>query len=328
MRNINECLQPLLDTERLAQLARYIHDAMRTNPGKTDTVSTLAALYPRYDRYLPDIFNAIKALDYSSLKAQVYKRRRSQYKSLKTCFKNNRQFEVSQSWSQFQIVNRSKDSVALRELLLSIDSAIEQGELLKSCKATTVSLYTMGNGQRVIIKRYNPKSTLHSLKRSLILSRARVCWQGALHLAAMGIATPENLAMLEKRQGKWIHYSYVVTEHSEGKTLGSYCSEENNCTIRGNVYRELEDIFVTFPQVLIAHGDFKSTNFIVENSRVLMIDLDSMKTHRSHCIFRGTYLRDIDRFERNWGNAPEAERLFRPLINDIRRLLNREIILG
>lgn len=83
--------------------------------------------------------------------------------------------------------------------------------------------------------------------------------------------------------------------------------------------RQLEDILLTYPRVRVAHGDFKSTNFIVGDDQPVTIDLDSIRSFRLARLFRDTYLRDLERFQRNWGHSPSATALFTPMIEQIRQ---------
>ncbi|WP_263081130.1 hypothetical protein [Endozoicomonas sp. Mp262] len=285
-------------------------------------IDCLTRLYPRYDRYLSQLWHPDSFIkDYPPLKTiekRVYKKRKAREKNLKHCFENNTHFQVSKSWNHYQVIQKAFDGPELTRLLQAPDQAIAEGEILKDCKATTVSLYKMANGQKVIIKRYNSKGTAYSLTRSLIDSRARVCWQGALLLDQIGISTPKNLAMLEVRQGPWIKTSYLITEFKEGETLSDLYREEHEQSSWPTIARQVEDILLTYPRVRVAHGDFKATNFIIDKNQPIMIDLDSFRSCSFFKIFKDTYFRDLDRFERNWVRCPSAMKLFTPIIQNAR----------
>ena len=352
MTTINDILASQNDTERTATLSHYLSGVAKLHKkgnqasinikyhgsdiGAFDVIAEtshktqldnltdcLTQLYPRYDRYLPTAFsgyntNSTHQPDLRTIEKQVYKKRKHREKALKTCFETNATFQTDKSWHRFQVINKQYDSSALQQLLANPDEAIAKGKFYKDCAATTVSLYTMADGKKVIIKRYNSKGTLYSLTRSLISSRARVCWKGALLLKQIGINTPDNLAMLECRTGPWIKTSYLITEFVEGTTLAEAFIEGADQSQWGTTAREVGDILHSFPPVQVAHGDFKSRNFIVANDTVLMIDLDSMKSHTLSTIFNSTYQRDVDRFERNWQTDPSAKTLFAPLISALR----------
>ena len=358
MININEFLVDKSDAERTRILAYYLKalaalhaskqfgsiklsedsntDKISVIPTSTELlvnqddytgnlVNCLSQLYPRYDRYLSFIWDSYQFNDRAPVRPgiiekSIYKQRKKQEKALNVCFKNSKHYKVEKDWHHFQVIQKKHDSKDLRELLANPDKAIAQGFIFKDCPATTVSLFTMANGKKIIIKRYNSKGTFYSLTRSLISSRARVCWKGALLLKQLGIQTPDNLAILEHRTGPWIKTSYLITEFKEGELFVDYFNKSEDQSQWKLIARQVEDILFTFPTVRVAHGDFKSTNFILSNNKVLLIDLDSMKSHLSKSIFEGTYQRDIDRFERNWQEAPNAQKLFASIIKHIRSL--------
>ncbi len=288
-------------------------------------VDCLAKLYPRYDYYLNKVWDNYspdyKRPSLKKIEQAVYKYRKIKKKSLNKCFIDNELFEISKCWDHFIVKQRELCNSSLDDLLGNLDNAINKGKILKDCKTTTVSIYKMTDGRKVIIKRYNSKGTFYSLTRSLIESRARACWHGALLLDQMGIDTPKNLAMIEKRVGPWIKNSYLITEYIEGKTLSSIFSEDSDKSEWLSIVHQITDILLTFPRVKVAHGDFKSTNFIVGNNKTFMVDLDSINSFTLSGIFKKSYLRDINRFEHNWAHSPSARNAFLPSIKKVRDLL-------
>ncbi|MDB2384500.1 hypothetical protein N9V90_01510 [Endozoicomonas sp.] len=351
MTTINDILDPLPDKGRtqvlgvylsgIASLHRAGHRAsikIKQKPRNNEAVDVvasdsnvssevdnliecLAELFPRYDRYLPSVFQLYsRQLPLKSIEKKIYKKRKSEEKLLNACFETNDRFKVEENWNRFQVIDIKYDSAALQQLLSSPDEAIASGTLYKDCAATTVSLYTMTNGKKVIIKRYNSKGIFYSLTRSLISSRVRECWKGALLLDQISVNTPANLAMIECRTGPWIKTSYLVTEFVEGHSFIDIFEGDDQSQWR-EVARQVEDIFFSFRARRISHGDCKSLNFLVSNNSVFVIDLDSIQSHSSSLLFRRALQQDITRFERNWLVAPAAAQLFSPLIQSIRNSL-------
>ncbi|MDP0589575.1 MAG: hypothetical protein QS748_10455 [Candidatus Endonucleobacter bathymodioli] len=287
-------------------------------------VDCLSRLYPRYDRYLALTWHHYKVNKHKLPSLQViekaiYKKRKCREKNIDICFKNTDLFSIEKSRKHFQLIRNKYDSSELRMILSDPDQAIAGGELIKDCAATTVSIFTLSSTHKVIIKRYNSKGILYSLIRSLIPSRARVCWCGELLFQQIGIKTPENLAMLEVRKYRWIKKSYLITEYIQGQCLSTFFSDDENKEQWSFITQQIEDILFSFPSVNIVHGDFKSTNFIISESGPVMIDLDSVKSFFLRSTFKNSYRKDLDRFEENWVNTPSAIHIFQSTINNIRK---------
>ncbi|WP_252178058.1 hypothetical protein [Endozoicomonas sp. 4G] len=326
--NFDSLLVRIVDYKQyLLEPYQEVADSRKKKHEATDISEHLFRLYPRYDRYLPEAWNKSlitqkkHCIDFNKCKKNIFHLRKAREKSLHRCIENNETFSTNKSWSHFQVIRKGKYQDILESLLKEPNQLMHRSELIGHCAATTISLMTLPDGKKVVVKRYNSKSKLYSLTRSIIDSRAKVCWKGAELLNWLGIKSPVPLAMLEQRSGPWIHTSYLITEFIPGVTLSEYFEEQPKNEYWSSVRREVEDFLLTFPEVLVAHGDFKSTNFMVENHKTLMIDLDSMKSFRFKKLFIRSYLRDIDRFERNWVNSDQAKPFFQPIIDKVRNTL-------
>lgn len=84
--------------------------------------------------------------------------------------------------------------------------------LLKDGSRSAVSRASLG-GQWFCVKEYRASRLRDRVRRWAGGSRARRAWRGALHLARLGIATPEPVAVVE-RGGT----AYLVTRFIEGAT--------------------------------------------------------------------------------------------------------------
>ena len=288
----------------------------------------LYKLFPRYDRYFPealqeltDNYSFINETFLTHLEKEIYKQRKSREKLLKNCFIENEYYSVTKSWHRFLVIRKGMDEQELTELLKHPEKLIQEEDEHKELFATTISTLTLKSGKKLLVKRYNSKGRLYSLTRSLIESRARVCWKGAELFNWLGIPTPAPLAMIELKSGPWIHTSFLITEFVQGETLDRYLRDISNQETWSKIAKDTADIVYSFPQVRVAHGDFKATNFMVDDLKLVMIDLDSVRSYKLKRAFDSTYLRDIDRFERNWDKQPEAGTLYQPLVTQIRSLL-------
>ena len=64
----------------------------------------------------------------------------------------------------------------------------------------------------------------------------------------------------------------------------------------------------------VSHGDLKASNFLLEDGRAVIIDLDAMKEHSIIKVREKALNKDLKRFLRNWSSAPNLEKKFADLI--------------
>ena len=83
------------------------------------------------------------------------------------------------------------------------------------------------NGKDIVVKRYNHKGFIHSLRHTIKNSRARRGWLHGHRLGMLGIATPKPLAYIEQLKEKLIWKSYLVTEYVEGQKLYDFLQNSN-----------------------------------------------------------------------------------------------------
>ena len=77
----------------------------------------------------------------------------------------------------------------------------------------------------------------------------------------------------------------------------------------------MSDLINSLHQLNISHGDLKISNFIVNDLKASILDLDSMKQHKGEDEFEKARAKDINRFFKNWLNAPTIEALFNNQLN-------------
>ena len=76
-----------------------------------------------------------------------------------------------------------------------------------------------------------------------------------------------------------------------GRELGEEVAEEGLSQARA---AEVARLFVLLKRARLTHGDTKSSNFIVANDKVHLVDLDAMRIGISR------FDKDIERFLANW----------------------------
>ena len=287
-----------------------------------------AVLYPKFDCYLPDVWTSYKQTtpanceqkslnDFSDL---VQQRRKWREKFVQKALRNCTQFRVEKSWQHFMSVDRELDTEALQEVFNNPDQAMNNGKVIKRGRTNTLSIVTLNNGEKVLIKRYkSTKGLFHKYLRCLRPSRARGCWINGTLLHMLGIKTPRPYAMLEQRFGPLVLCSYIINRFEPATHAMDWFSQsplpENKDIIASKMGAMLSDL----QRALIYHGDLKANNILIVNNEPSLIDLDSMKSYPSKKEFERKNRQDINRFSRNWINIPAALELFAPMINKLNK---------
>ncbi len=161
------------------------------------------------------------------------------------------------------------------------------GSALKLGNSATVVQVVIG-GVTLVAKRYNITGILQRLRR-VFKRRGRDAWRNGLWLAFLGIPTARPLGLLETGPRWWPGPAYVLMEHLGGRDLASLTSSG---VIDRFTVQELSDIVCWFRMAGLSHGDFKSTNFVLHEGRLHVIDVDAVQA--------GPQRDDIVRLLANW----------------------------
>lgn len=265
-----------------------------------------AQLEPEWDQWLDQLLlaylegNPHRPIHPENLATQIAAKRQLRLdnyldKSLRDCT----QFAVKRGWRRFEVARR--DSAAELALLLAKpDEPFDSRSLLKDGGSSTVAKATLGV-KHVVVKRYNIKGAVHWLKRFWRPSRAWNCWLSAHRLEFLGIATPAALAMLEQRIGPLRSTAWLISEYCSGPNLLDHFGQDGQRLPSPEESAALIKVFSQLVQARISHGDFKATNLLWHEGRVVLIDLDGMRFFRAdnRAWFRA-WERDRSRFLRNW----------------------------
>ncbi len=251
--------------------------------------------------------NPLPALGAQQLSALVQAERQKRLndflgKALRDCT----QFAVTRRFRQFSVVLRSEQE-ALAPLLDDPDSAFAGTPLLKDGGSSTVTRATVG-GRDVVIKRYNIKGFGHWLKRFWRPSRAWHSWLAGWRLRFLGIATPQPLAMIERRIGPLRREAWLITEYCPGSNLFQRLGEAGDSLPDETTANAILHTFRQLKEARISHGDFKATNLLWYDDRVWLIDLDAMQSHTGAPAWHKAWTRDRARFVRNWPASSELAR--------------------
>ena len=208
-------------------------------------------------------------------------------------------------------VVRRADQAMLQPLLENIDLHTEQGHIYKTGGAATVAQVQL-QGRSLVVKRYNVKSLGHWLKRFWRPSRAWHSWIAGNRLQLLGIATPQPLAVLERRWCWLRGRAYLITEYCGGQDIIARFQAFHDGSPPESDLLALDRLFAALLRERISHGDFKGHNLFWDDRQACwsLIDLDAMQQHCSARSFARAYARDRARFLRNW---PADSQLFKLL---------------
>jgi len=168
----------------------------------------------------------------------------------------------------------------------TVDRLMKNGQVLKDGNTCFVSQMNWG-GEEIVVKRYNYKGTIHSLRHTIKKSRARRSWLHSHRLAMVNIATPEPLAYLEQRKSKLVWKSYFVTKYVVGQNL-YYFLRDSNVTEkrRSTVTQQVRELLDKLEKHDISHSDLKHSNILIAENGPVLTDLDSMRAHRWNLTYR------------------------------------------
>lgn len=199
-----------------------------------------------------------------------------------------------------QVVRRD-NLTELQPLLSNLDPLTEAGHIYKTGGAATVARVEL-NGRALVVKRYNVKNLMHWLKRFWRPSRAWHSWVAGNRLQLQGIATPQPLAVLERRWCWLRGRAYLITEYCGGQDIIARFQAFHDGSPPETDLLALDRLFAALLRERISHGDFKGHNLFWDDRLACwsLIDLDAMQQHRSVRSFAKAYARDRARFLRNW----------------------------
>ena len=181
--------------------------------------------------------------------------------------------------------------------LEQIDSLMDAGQILKKGNTSYVSTLVWNN-HKIVIKRYNYKGFIYSLRITLKGSRARHCWLCGHLLSMLNIPTPKPLAFIELNRGPILWQSYLVTEFVEGRRLYD-CLQQANKEQQSKIALQIRQLLDKLGQNRITHGDLKPTNILITKDGPVLTDLDAMKSYKWSRFFRINQFKDTARLCRS-----------------------------
>lgn len=179
-----------------------------------------------------------------------------------------------------------------------IDAMMDKGLILKNGNTCYLSRVKCDD-KLVVIKRYNPKGLIHSLRHTIKRSRARRAWLCAHMLTMLNINTPPPLAYIEKYKTMLLTKSYMVTEFVDGQKLGDFLDSNINDSQRQKINDQLTELLNSLAEHRVTHGDLKHSNVLVTEKGPVLTDLDAMTAHKSKSLFNIKHKKDHKRLKQN-----------------------------
>ena len=221
----------------------------------------------------------------------------STYSRLKKCLRTSKRHLQIKAGSYIAMFDRGFcQDVESLDFIEKIDTLMDKGQILKNDDTSYVSRLTW-NSKDVVVKRYNHKGFIHSLRHTIKRSRARRGWLHGHRLGMLNIATPRPLAYIEQRRGLLVWQSYLVTEYVEGQKLYDFLRNSNVADEQRSIaMQQVKNLLDKMGKYRITHGDLKHTNILVTENGPVLTDLDGMKVYRWNWCFKIKRDKDIARF--------------------------------
>jgi tRNA A-37 threonylcarbamoyl transferase component Bud32 len=237
-------------------------------------------------------------------------RRKRRLKYVKKSYRTCSEFVRTQSNGKLTLSRRDLHGENLSRLLEDPDAFMAHGRLLKDGNSSTV-VRVQGNDYDWVIKRYNISTLSRAVRRYFRPTRAWVSWGNAHRLKISGIATPKAVALIEKRIGPLRSTGYYICDFVEGLRADAFFQADRvSRDDRERGAREFVRLFEMLYKLNIHHGDYKSSNFLLKDCALWVLDLDAMRECCSQGRFENLFQVDRKRFLRNWQLQPELQQWF------------------
>ncbi len=221
----------------------------------------------------------------------------STYSGLKKRLRTSKRYLRIKTGSYIAMFDRGFcQDVELLDFIENIDTLMDKGQILKNGDTSYVSRLTW-NSKDVVVKRYNHKGFIHSLRHTIKRSRARRGWLHGHRLGMLNIATPRPLAYIEQRRWLLIWQSYLVTEYIEGQELRNFLQDNKTSEEERSIaMQQIKNLLDKMGKYRITHGDLKHTNILVTKNGPVLTDLDRMKVHKYNWTHKLRQAKDMERF--------------------------------
>ncbi len=188
------------------------------------------------------------------------------------------------------VVARGDDDPALDAIIADPERALASATPLKIGNTATVT--RIG---KLVLKRYNVKDRRHAWRLRTRPLRARRAWRVGHALRLLGLPTAAPRALIEMHaKSPGSAAAYLVLDHVDGALLS------DPATLDADVAEKLREMLGYWRELRFSHGDMKSSNFVLADGAVHVLDLDAAVFHRHGLRAASRHRRDLARLRRNW----------------------------
>jgi tRNA A-37 threonylcarbamoyl transferase component Bud32 len=227
-------------------------------------------------------------------KKMALSRKTAVQKALKKCLRTSKGHQRIEQGSYCGVATRDFfEKADFAKFVEDVDQLMQSGQILKSGNTCFVSRINWA-GEDVVVKRYNHKGIMHTVRHTIKRSRARRSWLHAHRLGMLNVATPRPLAYLEHCKSRLVWKSYFVTKYVEGQRLYVFLRDSNvTKQQRSTVTTQIGALLAKLEKHRISHGDLKHSNILITESGPVLTDLDAMITHRWNCMYKTRRAKDM-----------------------------------
>ncbi len=267
------------------------------------TATNADALLKEYCHISSVVFKKKKEDSFWSLIKQNQQQRIHHY--LKKVLRDCTEVVYKKQKNSYSLCRREYHNTAIQDLLKQPEHYFQNDDsaFLKQGNTCTVKSVLVDN-KRYVIKRYNPKGKRYELTHKGRHSRARKSWLNAHLLRFMGILTPEPIALIEQYEKLGQRCSYFICQYQAGVSSWDFFCESSKDKVfieqQQSIADKLLSVLTHLGDYKITHGDLKGSNFLIDQDKVYLLDLDGMKQHRYQWTFNKSWQRDQQRFLKNW----------------------------
>ena len=295
---VKQGIAPLQKKVRLKNLALFLAQTFDLNKSSSlfllDDYIRLTSI-PKYKRDADDFWKWIK---------QYQQQRIEQY--LKKIIRECTDVIHEKQPHGYTLCRREYHNQAVQQLLDHPEQFFqdENSAYLKQGNTCTVKSVLVDN-EKYVIKRYNPKGIVYELMHKGQMSRARKSWINAHLLCFIGVLTPRPVALIEQQPALGKRCSYFICKYVEGQNSWDFfCDKDKSEQDKQLAADKLLAALKKLCEYKITHGDLKGSNFLIHNDQVWMLDLDAMCQYKANWRYRKNWLRDKQRFLKNWEKKP------------------------
>ncbi|MCP3672125.1 MAG: phosphotransferase [Gammaproteobacteria bacterium] len=296
-----------------------VEEELGLNDGLDNLALFLAQLSPRLMVSAPELYDlyltqrgADQGPGSDYLLWQIKQSREWRWKKFQgKLFRECTAMRYRKSLSRLEVVSRCDVSPEMDVLLTDPSSSFsDRDKTHKNGASSTVWTILVGK-LPVVVKRYNSRGIFKEILQRFVPGRALVSWVNANMLMFFDVSTARPMAVLKIKRSFWKTESYFLTEETKNETLYRWLLDEARTQEEKKIMtKKVVSVFCQLFSHQITHGDMKEANWLVFHNEPVLIDLDSMKRHRSKILFKRARRGDLRRFMKNWKDLPELFVLF------------------